>query len=74
MMRLFRFFPERWWSPKAWRIWGSYVHWRLETYGVYYPDNRFNNRSFRSLLGQTPSYIRWLAQFDRLRRAPSKTV
>ena len=67
MIRLLRFFPTRIWSPHAWKTWWSYVHWRLETYGVYYPNGRFNGRAFRMLLRQGPSYYAWLKDFDKLR-------
>ena len=66
-MRLLRFLPTRWWSPAAWQGWKSYVHWRLETYGVYYPDGKLNRKTLRALLRQLPSYYRWLGQIDRLR-------
>ncbi len=74
MFRLFRFLPTRWWSPKAWKTWASYIHWRLETYGVFYPGNRFNFKAFQQLLQQTPSYNRWLADFDGLRSSKAKST
>jgi hypothetical protein len=67
--RLLRFLPRRPWSPAAWRRWTTYVHWRMETYGVYYPQGRRNPDAFRSLLKQFPSYYRWLRQMDRLRKS-----
>lgn len=70
MLRLIRFLPTRWWSWQAWKTWGSYVHWRLETYGVYYPGSKMNWKALRQLLRQIPSYHRWLAEIDRLRRTP----
>lgn len=73
MMRLLRFLPTRWWSPRAWKTWASYAHWRLETYGVYYPEGRFNWQAFWSLLRQMPSYHRWLKDLDRLRKKQLKT-
>ncbi len=74
-MRILNFLPSRWWSPKSWRVWASYVHWRLETYGVYYPAGKFNWQAFRALLRQIPSYTRWLSDMNRLRlkSAPSPT-
>lgn len=68
MFRLLRFLPRHWWSLKAWKTWASYVHWRLETYGVYYPDSRFNREAFMKLLRQTAAYSRWLRDLDRLPR------
>jgi hypothetical protein len=68
MLRLVRFLPRRFWSPRAWRSWGEYVHWRLETFGVYHPEGRFNRKGFRQLVKQFPSYYRWLGQIDRIRR------
>ncbi len=70
MIRLLRFLPTRWWSPKAWKIWRSYIHWRLETYGVYYPAGQTDKTALRSLLKQFPSYYRWLGQIDKIRRRP----
>jgi hypothetical protein len=67
IVRLLRFFPRRWWKPSAWKIWGTYLHWRLETYGVYYPDERINWKAMRSLLRQIPSYNAWLAEIDKNR-------
>ena len=67
MFRLFRFLPTRWWSPKAWKTWGSYVHWRLETYGVYYPEGKLNAHALKQLLQQLPSYMRWLKDIDAQR-------
>jgi len=64
MIRLWRFLPTRWWSPRSWRTWASYVHWRLETYGVYYPAGKINWKALRSLLKQMPSYSQWLAEMD----------
>ena len=66
MFRLLRFLPRRWWSPAAWKTWQSYLHWRLETYGVYYPAGEKNPRALGSLLHQLPSYLRWLKELDRL--------
>jgi hypothetical protein len=71
-MRFFRFLPRRWWNLRGWKTWWSYVHWRLETYGVYYPEGKFNWKAFGSLLKQIPSYRRWLGDFDNLRNKPSK--
>jgi hypothetical protein len=68
MLRLVRFLPRRWWSPQAWKTWWSYVHCRLETYGVYYPENKANPSMLRSLTRQFPSYYRWLGQIDKLRK------
>lgn len=62
---MFRFLPTRWWSPKSWRNWSAYVRWRMETYGVFYPANRFNSVAFLKMLRQLPAYRRWLVQFDR---------
>jgi hypothetical protein len=70
MMRFFRFLPRRWWSPKAWRVWASYVHWRLETYGVFYPEGKTNWGAFWSLLRQMPAYRHWLAEMDAVRKKP----
>ena len=67
MMRFWRFLPTRLWSPRAWRTWASYVHWRLETYGVFYPASQINWQALRSLLKQMPSYGRWLAEMDTTR-------
>jgi len=67
MLKFWRFLPGRWWSPKAWRVWVSYVHWRLETYGVYYPAGKFNWKAFVSLLKQLPGYRHWLAEMDAAR-------
>ena len=71
MFRLLRFLPTRWWRPSAWKRWSTYVHWRLETYGVYYPQGKFNGQAFRSLLKQFGSYRRWLTEFDQLRKKQS---
>jgi len=68
MVRLLRFFPRRWWSLHGWRSWKSYIHWRLETYGVYTLDGKTRRGSLVKLLKQFPSYYRWLGQIDRLRR------
>jgi hypothetical protein len=68
MMRLFRFLPRRWWSFKAWRVWASYVHWRLETYGVFYPAGKIDWRAMRSLVKQIPSYQSWLSEMDAIRK------
>jgi hypothetical protein len=68
MMRVFRFLPTRWWSPSAWKTWKTYVHWRLETYGVFYPAGKINWRALRSLLKQVPSYQRWLGELDEVRK------
>jgi hypothetical protein len=68
MLKFFRFIPSRWWSFRAWRDWADYVHWRLETYGVYYPAGKFNVSAFTSLLRQLPSYHRWLGQIDEQRK------
>ena len=66
-MRLLNFLPRRWWSPRAWRVWASWLHWRLETYGVYYPAGKTNGKALLMLLRQMPAYLRWLRQMDRLR-------
>jgi hypothetical protein len=66
MIRLLRFIPRRWWSPEAWRTWKQFVHWRLETYGVYYPSNEKNPAAFRALMRQLPSYLKWLKELDQL--------
>ena len=73
MIRLLRFLPTRWWSPSAWRQWRTYLHWRMETFGVYYPGGNLNRDAFRSLRRQFGSYRRWLADFDRLRSQTYKT-
>jgi hypothetical protein len=70
MIRLLRFLPTRWWSPKAWKTWREYIHWRLETYGVYYPAGQTDKTALRSLFKQFPSYYRWLGEMDRVRRQP----
>jgi hypothetical protein len=67
-MRFLQFLPHRWWSPRAWRVWGSYLHWRLETYGVYYPAGKFNKKVFLKMLKQFPSYRAWLSDFSKLRK------
>jgi hypothetical protein len=69
-MRLSAFLPRRWWSPKAWRVWTGYIHWRLETYGVFYPAGKINGQAIGSLLKQMPSYRRWLTDFDANRKKP----
>lgn len=66
-MTLLRFLPRRWWSPSAWFAWKDYMHWRLETYGAYYPRNTLSRRSLSLLVKQFPSYYRWLNQLDHLR-------
>jgi hypothetical protein len=71
-MRLLRFLPTRWWSPSAWKTWLAYMHWRLETYGLYYPEGKWNNKTFFSLVRQTPSYYRWLGEIDRTRQKPQQ--
>ena len=68
MFRLLRFLPRHWWSVKAWKTWQSYLHWRLETYGVYYPAGRKDRAALCSMLRQLPSYLSWLKDLDRLRR------
>lgn len=65
---VFHFFPRRFWSVRAWRTWAGYVHWRLETYGVYYPAGKFNWKAFRSLLRQTPGYLHWVSDMDATRK------
>jgi len=65
---MLRFLPRRFWSPRAWRGWASYVHWRLETYGVFYPEGKINWKALRSLLRQLPAYRRWLAEMDVVRK------
>jgi len=67
MFRLLRFLPSRWWRPSAWKTWASYIHWRLETYGTYDAGGRMNWNSFRMLLRQFPSYLRWLKEIDHRR-------
>ena len=69
MMHWLRFLPSRWWSPKAWRVWASYVHWRLETYGVFYPEGKTNWKALKSLIKQVPSYGRWLKEFEAERNS-----
>lgn len=69
MTRLLRFLPSRPWSLKAWKSWFSYVHWRLETYGLYYPDGRFHHQALRRLLHQAPSYFQWLGDMTALSKA-----
>ncbi len=64
MFRLFRFLPTHWWRPSAWKTWWTYVHWRLETYGVYYPDGKLHAHSLWTLLRQLSSYLRWLKEID----------
>jgi hypothetical protein len=74
-MRIWAFLPHRWWSPRSWKTWASYVHWRLETYGVYYPEGKFNRTAFKSMLRQLPSYSRWLSEMNRLRgKSPTPTI
>ena len=68
MLALIRFLPRRWWSPKAWKNWTRYVHWRLETYGIYHPAGQFNRQAFKQLLKQFPSYYRWLRDIDKTRQ------
>ena len=70
---IFQFLPTHWWWPSAWRTWASYMHWRLETYGVYYPGGKFNGPAFFSLLKQFPSYRRWISEMDHQRGLPYKT-
>jgi hypothetical protein len=67
-MSLFKFLPTQFWNPWAWIRWGSYVHWRLETYGVYYPTGRFNAKSFISLLKQMPGYLHWVSDIAAARK------
>ena len=74
ILRFLRFFPARWWKPSAWKAWGSYLHWRLETYGVYYPDHPLNGKAVLALLRQTPSYLRWIGDFDRIRAAKAYPI
>ena len=64
---MFRYLPKRFWSANAWRTWASWVHWRLETYGVYYPAGQFNWKAFCSLLKQMPGYLHWVSQFESTR-------
>jgi hypothetical protein len=73
MNSLATFLPTRWWSPRAWHVWMSYVHWRLETYGVYYPAGKFSWNAFTSLLKQASGYRRWLTEMERLRKQSPKT-
>ncbi len=70
MFRVFRFLPTRWWSFRAWKTWRTYAHWRLETYGIYYPHGELQFQSLRTLLLQLPSYLRWLKDLDRTRNLP----
>ncbi len=67
MLRLLRFFPTRWWSLRAWKTWNEYIHWRKETYGVYFPDGQENPQALRAMWKQFPSYYRWLGEMDDLR-------
>jgi hypothetical protein len=55
-------------KPKAWKTLGSYLHWRLETYGVYYPGGKFNGKAFISLVLQLPAYLRWQSHFSKIRK------
>ena len=68
MLNFLRFLPTRWWSPPAWKNWGRYVHWRLETYGVFYPAGKINWRAMHSLFKQIPSYQQWLGEMDAIRK------
>jgi len=68
-----RFLPTRWWKPSAWITWGSYLHWRLETYGVFYPKGKINWKALKSLIRQFPSYRRWLSEMDRVHAAAAIT-
>lgn len=70
MFRLLRFLPSRWYSLSAWKSWTSYMHWRLETFGVYYPDGKLQPPAFQKFLRQFPSYYRWLGQISAFRRRP----
>lgn len=72
MLRFLRFLPSRWWSPAAWKRWWTYIHWRLETYGVYHTDGKFHAKAFISLVHQLRSYEHWLAEFGRIRKEPYK--
>jgi len=67
MLRLFRFLPRRWWSLHDWKIWKSYIHWRLETFGAYYPEGKLTRTSLAQLLRQFPSYYRWLKEMEQKR-------
>jgi len=71
MIRLFRFLPTRWWSIRAWKTWTSYIHWRLETFGLYGQEASNRATARRSLRRQFPSYYRWLGEVDRIRRHKS---
>lgn len=46
------------------------MHWRLETFGVYYPDGKLQPPAFQKFLRQFPSYYRWLGQISAFRRRP----
>jgi hypothetical protein len=70
---MLKYLPNRWWSPRAWRTWSSYIHWRLETYGVYHPGGKFNGKAFVSLVLQFPHYNRWLTEIKKLRNKPITT-
>jgi hypothetical protein len=65
---VFRFFPSKFWSPRAWRIWVTWVHWRLETYGVFHPAGTFNKTAFQKLLKQLPGYLHWVSEMDAIRK------
>lgn len=58
---LVRFFPRKF----GLRIWFSYIKWRLETIGCYYPDGKFKWKIFyNEVIKRLPSYIRWIKTND----------
>lgn len=67
-MRLLRFLPRRWWSIDCWKSWWSYVKWRMETWGVYHPDGKFNKENFWRMVKQFPSYYKWIGRMDSLKK------
>ncbi len=71
-MRLLRFLPSRWWSWRSWKSWPAYVRWRLETYGVFYPDGRWHADAFRRMTRQFRRYYRWVGDLDRLKSLRSR--
>lgn len=63
----FRFLPRRQlYKLSTWQAWFSYIKWRLETYGVYYPNGKFHWDIAYKMIISLPSYIKWIRRMDSL--------
>jgi len=71
MFRLLRFLPSRWWSLQGWRDWSRYIHWRLETFGVYQKNGQKDSSALRQMLRQLRGYLKWLKEMDEISKTQS---